>query len=74
MAAIEAKALSAESIQCLAYLLTRRIGVRSDAMAMAIGRRLGNGVIAANESEWLASQSGEINLSVWDEVKPFEQR
>jgi len=71
-AAIEAKALSADSIQCLAYLLTGRIGVRSDAIATAIGRRLRSGNIAANEAEWLVSQSGEINLSVFDELEQFE--
>lgn len=70
--AITAKALSADSIRCLAYALAGRNGVRSDAVATAIGARLRNGVIDAGEADWLASQASNINLTVWDEVEPFE--
>ena len=71
IAAVKAKALSVDSIQCLAYLLAGRTGRRSDAIASIIGRRLSNGFIEQAAAEWLMSQSMEINLSIWDEVEPF---
>lgn len=71
IAAVKTKALSANSIRCLAYMLASRTGRRSDAIASMFGRQLTNGVIERIEAEWLMERSSEINLSVWDEVDPF---
>jgi hypothetical protein len=73
LAAVSAKALSPDSIRCLAYLLDSRSVRSSDAMATMIGKRLHRGVIEKHEAEYLVANSGEINLSVWDEVEPFEK-
>jgi hypothetical protein len=73
LAAVAAKALSADSIRCLAYVIESRSGRRSDAMASLIGRRLSRGSIEKHEAEYLVANSGEINLSVFDEVEPFEK-
>jgi hypothetical protein len=73
MAAVAAKSLSADSIRCLSYVLENRSGRRSDAMASLIGRRLSHGSIEKHEAEYLVANSGEIILSVFDEVEPFEK-
>jgi hypothetical protein len=73
MAAVAAKALSPDSIRCLAYVLESRSGRRSDAMASLIGRRLSRGSIEKQEAEYLVANVGEINFSVLDEVAAFEK-
>lgn len=73
MAAVAAKALSADSIRCLAYMLAQWTGRRFDAIASGVGKRLASGSIERHEAEWLVSKSSEINLSVWDEVEKFEK-
>jgi hypothetical protein len=73
MAAVAAKALSPDSIRCLAYVLESRSGRRSDAMASLIGRRLSRGSMEKHEAEYLVANVGEINFSVLDEVEPFDK-
>ncbi len=73
MAAVAAKALSADSIRCLAYVIEKRAGQRSDALATMIGRRLHRGVIEKDEAQYLVANVGEITFSVLDEVEPFDK-
>ncbi len=61
-AAVEAKALSADSIRCLAYSLAGRNGVRSDASA----RRAGESVEVAKT---LVKSGGNVSASLFVEVR-----
>ena len=67
--AIEGKALSASSIQSLAYELTSRNGSRSDRVATSYGRQLTAGIISTEDAEFLVGV--EHIISVYDEVEEF---
>jgi len=64
IAAVQAQALSPDSIRSLAYLLADLTGRRSDAIASMIGRQLSAGHIDRPDAEWLVYRSSEIVLQV----------
>jgi hypothetical protein len=65
---VKSKAMSLDSVRCIAYLLAARAG-RTDRVASIIGQRIMRGNMTQEDADYLMCDSRKMNLSVWEDIE-----